>query len=155
LKKSRSWPERLGVGKPYEVDTRFSDFLELQCLEQSGNKSEASALAESIVSFTRKHQGDGSLAQLFGALQLRKVGQVNEAGKLMAEWTKSDAPESVRWLAGVYEGSRPRIQEAEKKMRGSAAGAFLGRSGMNQELALMMDVYSILTGPGAAPNLRW
>jgi len=155
LRKSKSWPERLGVGKPYEVDTRFSDFLELQCLEQSGNKSEASALAESILSFTRKHRGDGSLAQLFGALQLRKAGQVNEAGQLIAEWTKSDAPESVRWLAGVYEGSKPRIQEAEKKMRGSAAGAFLGRSGMNQELALMMDVYSILTGPGAAPNLRW
>ena len=34
IEKSKEWPEKLGVGKPYEFDTRMQDYLLIYCLKK-------------------------------------------------------------------------------------------------------------------------
>lgn len=44
IEKSKEWPENLGVGKPFNPDTRIQDRLEAFCLEKLNRKSEADSL---------------------------------------------------------------------------------------------------------------
>lgn len=47
---ARQWPERLGVGKPYDedIDERLENFLLYQCFTKSGNKAKARNALEEI-----------------------------------------------------------------------------------------------------------
>ena len=155
LGKAKSWPERLGVGKPYEVDTRFEDFLEAQCRERLGDQAGAKHLKDLVLTFTQRNPRDGSMNRLFAALLMRSQGQTNEAKELIRDWTKADASDAARWLAGVFDRSVSQVVAAEKKLRGGTSGSLLGRSTIDQELALVIQVHATLTGAGSPPELRW
>ena len=53
IDKSKQWPENLGVGKPYDVDTRIQDYLNVYCLEKMNKTSETAGLKKSIVDYTK------------------------------------------------------------------------------------------------------
>jgi tetratricopeptide (TPR) repeat protein len=155
LGKAREWPERLGVGKPYEVDTRFEDFLEAQCREKLGDQSHAKTLRDAIISYTRKHLDDWSVHRLFGALATRDQREEKAATSLPAEWTKKEASDATRWLRSVYQRNADQAQEIERKIRGTPSGSLLGRSTIDQEFALLVQVHSVLNRPGSSANLKW
>ncbi|HTY38579.1 MAG TPA: DUF5107 domain-containing protein, partial [Bacteroidota bacterium] len=66
LEKARQWPERLGVGKPYEVDNRFEEYLEALCRVQRGETSAANKMFDHVAGYTQAHPGEGGVNQLFG-----------------------------------------------------------------------------------------
>ncbi|OGU26607.1 MAG: hypothetical protein A2X66_04720 [Ignavibacteria bacterium GWA2_54_16] len=154
LSKAKTWPARLGVGKPYDVDTRFEDFLEMQCREKSGDHAEAKTLGDAVLAYTRKNSRDGSINRLFAALLLRARGQADEAKEIIGAWTKAGASDAARWLSGVFHQAVPQREAVEKHLYGSLSGSLLGRSSIDQDLALLIQVYSILKDSGSSfePN---
>ena len=52
IEKSKEWPEKLGVGKPYDVDIRIQDYLNVYCLEKMKKSGETAGLKKSIVDYT-------------------------------------------------------------------------------------------------------
>ena len=52
IKTSQQWPERLGVGKPYEndIDERLENFLLYQCYVKSGDKNKSDLALQQIKS---------------------------------------------------------------------------------------------------------
>jgi len=57
IDKSKEYPERLGVGKPYVVDTRIQDYLNIYCLEKLNRKAETEPLKKSISEYTGRRRG--------------------------------------------------------------------------------------------------
>ena len=84
LIQSKEWPENLGVGKPYDVDSRLQDFLLSHCLEELGKTEEAKILLESVATYTRDHLSTSNLNNLFGLLSLKKLGKGNEVTNLLS-----------------------------------------------------------------------
>jgi hypothetical protein len=46
IEESRQWPENLGEGKPYDVNTKTQDYLAALCLHKSGKKSDAAMVPD-------------------------------------------------------------------------------------------------------------
>jgi tetratricopeptide (TPR) repeat protein len=154
LLKAREWPERLGVGKPYDVDNRFEDFLEAICCEKLGDKSRASTLKESVAAYTRTHSGDWGPGRLFGALSMRALGRENDAERMLDGWMKQGVPDGTRWLVALFNRNLTEAREAEKKLRGGSSVSLLGRNLFNQELALAIEVHTILSA-AQGERIQW
>ncbi len=144
LQKARQWPERLGVGKPYDVDSRLEDYLEALCYKRSGDADKAEKLYDQVSSYTRAHAGDWSVNRLFGALAERAVGKNDVASKLVDEWTKKDTSSVARWLTSVFTKNAQQTSLIEKKLRGAAEVSLLGRASLDQDFALIVEVHSLL-----------
>ena len=52
IEKSKEWPENLGVGKPYVVDTRIQDYINIICLEKLNKKDDTEILKKSILDYS-------------------------------------------------------------------------------------------------------
>ena len=74
IKKSKEWPENLGIGKPYDTDTRFQDFLLSICYEKRNEKTSQNFFLTSIVD-TNSHLKKSSINQLYELLALKKLSQ--------------------------------------------------------------------------------
>lgn len=144
LQKTRSWPERLGVGKPYDVDSRLEDYLEATCYKKSGDAARAQKLYDQVVSYTRAHAGDWRANRLFGALAERAVGREDEASKLIDEWTRRDTSAVARWSSAVFRRNAQQASLIEKKLRGATEASLLGRASIAQDFALIVEVHSLL-----------
>jgi len=77
LEKSKEWPENLGVGKPYDVDTRLQDFLLAVCYEKRDNLKNREAYLKAAIEYTNTHQETASANHLFGLLALKKHSNKN------------------------------------------------------------------------------
>ena len=58
LDKSRLWPENLGAGKPYEVDERLEDYLEMFIRNRLDQKDLAKECLTRIIDQTEKFQSE-------------------------------------------------------------------------------------------------
>ena len=108
IAQSRSWPENLGVGKPYDVDERLPDFLESLCMNGMKNKKKSAELESRIMAFpaNKGFQPAGS-ANLLSAWLLRKNGEKVKADNLVnavAEFKKEE--KSTRWTEAMYSGNK-------------------------------------------------
>ena len=83
LEASKEWPENLGVGKPYNVDSRLQDFLLARCFEGQGKEVDSKALLDSIAVYTENNFDTPSVNHLFGLLAYKKLGKEEEAHKLL------------------------------------------------------------------------
>lgn len=81
IEKSRAWPENLGVGKPYEPDDRFQDYLLALCLDHLGKTEKARALREEIVQYSNIHYGGyrRSFSNLLGFRVLAHLSDTSRA----------------------------------------------------------------------------
>ncbi len=82
----REWPENLGVGKPYEVDTRMEDYLLAWSYGQSGDSKNQNSMLAEIIEFTRDTAEKPMTNHLFGLLALRLMDQGADAEQLIAGW---------------------------------------------------------------------
>src|SRR5690606_20953625 len=73
LEASKDWPEHLGVGKPYNVDSRLQDFRSAHCLREKGKDIQSEELLKSIISYTDKNLHPPSINHLFGLLAYKKL----------------------------------------------------------------------------------
>jgi tetratricopeptide (TPR) repeat protein len=138
--KARNWPERLGVGKPYDVDTRFEDYLESLCAIKLGDKARGRRIHEQIVAYTRTHDGDMSVNRLFGALAGKTLGQEQWAASLIDQWTSIGKSSSARWLVATFKREGAIAAASEKDLRGSSDVSLLGRGTIDPDLALVIEV---------------
>lgn len=109
INKSRQWPERLGVGKPYDsdIDDRAALYLEGLVMEKSKRNSQAKASWEKLVAYN-SGRGPGNYRNvntLFTALALRKLGREDEGEKLLFDWTKDHPYNNLaQWCRNAYGG---------------------------------------------------
>lgn len=73
LKKSKEWPENIGVGKPYDPDERPQEYLMAIAMERMGMTEDSNSLLTAIVSRTAKDLKKNSLDHLYGLLAAKRL----------------------------------------------------------------------------------
>lgn len=102
VNKARQWPDRLGVGKPYDadIDDRAETYLEGLILEKS--KGAAGEKWQAVIA---NKTGYKNANMLLTALALKKAGQGNEGESLLMNWKKDQPYNKVAdWSASSYHG---------------------------------------------------
>lgn len=108
IAQSRTWPENLGVGKPYDVDERLPDFLESLCFKAKGNKKNVALLETKVMSYTQtKNYKPSGSTDLLSAWLLRKSGDELNASSLIENLDKlKPATKSTRWVDAMFSGNK-------------------------------------------------
>jgi hypothetical protein len=105
LAAARTWPERLGSGKPYDTDDRLEDHIEALACEKIGDAAGAASLRGKILAYTEEHAGADRVQHAIGALALRAAGKEDQAQNLLRRWRTRvpDAP-GPAWAQLIYDG---------------------------------------------------
>jgi len=112
IDKSKEWPEHLGVGKPFDVDTRIQDYLNIYCLDKLNRKSETAALKKSIAEY-RGTQWGSSFNNILTISMLNDMGNNEAAEEMIKKMAESNIP-AQKWVAAVAESDQVLIAELEK-----------------------------------------
>jgi len=127
LANAKEWPERLGVGKPLEVDDRLEEFLEARCYSLLKKEDEERKLLQSVASNAKQNAATVNSNTLISALALRALGKHVEAAKLVSSWTQGLPNDPVaRWASSVFAGNRQEASRLLKEIRHQA-----GQNGWN------------------------
>jgi len=121
IQKARQWPERLGAGKPYDVDSRIEDYLEAHCRTRLGEQASGERLYRRVVEQTTEKNARDS-QYLLHLLALQKLDRDGEAGKALDTWIAGEPGNPVAVLA--METLRNDTQKAKQP---PAADSFPGR----------------------------
>jgi len=116
IDKSKQWPENLGVGKPYDVDTRIQDYLNAYCLEKMNKASETAGLKKSIVDYTKAHRRP-SFSSILAFETLQAQGDTKEAEDLITKLENSRSPVQ-KWVVATAKKEQPAIDSLEKEFEG-------------------------------------
>jgi Tfp pilus assembly protein PilF len=101
LTQARDWPEHLGVGKPYDVDSRIEDYLEACCRMRMGDSLQARALFQNVVRATSS-RNERDAQYFLNLLAQRKLGQGAEAAASLQAWSEAEPMNLVaRWAIKV------------------------------------------------------
>jgi Tfp pilus assembly protein PilF len=112
IEKSKEWPERLGVGKPFVVDVRVQDYLNIYCLEKLNKKAEAEAMKNAITEFRSQRVSYNNILTIN---TLRSMGKNAEADALIRNI--SDSNNSInKWLVAAAKNDLPTLAELEKQL---------------------------------------
>ncbi|NMC39415.1 MAG: DUF5107 domain-containing protein [Bacteroidales bacterium] len=123
IEKSKSYPENLGVGKPYEPDTRIQDYLKIKCLEKMNRKNDIPEIARSVVDFTKKRIDYPSLSNLLALRLLKDQGDSAAAYDLIQMIKSSDRADNPvnRYIIAAAGDDQEAISELEKRLEGNPA----------------------------------
>ena len=113
IEKSKEYPERLGVGKPYVVDTRIQDYLNIYCLEKMNRKSETLVLKNSIAEFKGTRRRGNTFSNLLTVKVLNDMGDKAAADEMVGRMQESNIP-SQKWVAAQAKNDQAAITELEK-----------------------------------------
>ena len=105
IDKSREWPERLGVGKPYDkdIDDRAESYVEGLIDEKLKGSASAENKWRSVVAFDSGIAGPNSLIT---ALAYNKLGRSEEGERILNEWVKKDAHNKIAvWCLDAFHGN--------------------------------------------------
>jgi tetratricopeptide (TPR) repeat protein len=111
--KSKEWPENLGVGKPYDVDTRVQDYLDVYCLEKMKKSGETAGLQTSIVDYTKSHKYP-SFSNILAVETLKDEGDKAAAEDMVKKLEGSDNPVQ-RWVVATAKNDQSAITNLEKE----------------------------------------
>jgi len=103
--KSRQWPERLGVGKPYDsdIDDRPEKYLEGLAIEKSKGNAYAETSWKSVVAYKSGAENPNTLIT---ALALRNLSRHEEGEKLLSEWVKKQPNDKMaQWCRDAFAGN--------------------------------------------------
>ncbi|MGC8642184.1 MAG: DUF5107 domain-containing protein, partial [Isosphaeraceae bacterium] len=101
---AREWPERLGSGKPYDVDERLEDWLVCKCHVALKAPDDARRALATILAYQPGERENGP-GRLLRALALKQTGRADEGRVLIQGWLKQQPDdEMARWASGVFEG---------------------------------------------------
>lgn len=99
---SLEWPERLGVGKPFDPDERLQIYMLGYVYQQRKKKKAAAAAFEKVISQTRDRKNQADFKHLLGLLSYTRTGNGRGADALLAE-IDTHSPEN-QWVKLVWEG---------------------------------------------------
>lgn len=112
IAQARIWPENMGIGKPYLVDERLEDFLEIYCRKQYNNKID-DLLESNIAAFRTDHPAVSYGSNDFlSILILYGLQKSTDAKKIMEQWVNQDSTTiAVRWCKAFIEGNWGKVDE--------------------------------------------
>ncbi len=118
IEKSKAWPENLGVGKPYEVDNRIQDYLEILCLEKMNRANETEMLCKSIIDYTNQHYMVPSFNNILAIRMLKEKNDTDAAKTLIQKIGDSDQQDNSiqRWVIANYIDDQGKIDNLEKSL---------------------------------------
>lgn len=110
IKESKLWPENMGVGKPYEVDERLENFLELYCLQQS-NQAIPNGLSDSIAYYRDNFPVTLYSSNDFLSLYvLQQLNDFDKAQHLLDTWLQHDSADlAAQWSLAFVNGDIEKI----------------------------------------------
>jgi tetratricopeptide (TPR) repeat protein len=113
----KEWPENLGVGKPYDVDTRMADYLLARVYMQSGESKQHDQLLGEIVEFTRMNSGKPMINHLFGLLALKVTEGEAAARDLIASWQESGLADNhtIQLVIAFYQDDTTQLSRLRDK----------------------------------------
>jgi tetratricopeptide (TPR) repeat protein len=111
ITKARTWPERLGVGKPDVVDERIEDFLEGICRTRLAEDRAAAKMFAKVVAAPLT----GSAADLLSAFALRERGDDKAAAEHVEQFARLSATEAGYWGKAVFDNARAVREGFEKE----------------------------------------
>jgi tetratricopeptide (TPR) repeat protein len=119
LEASREWPENLGVGKPYDVDSRLQDYLLAISYEKIGDPAKAKQLLVQVADFTKLHRDRHSINHLFGLLALERMGKKVEAGQMLTylKGSNTENGQGVQLAIAFFENDK----EALSRLKGETS----------------------------------
>jgi Tfp pilus assembly protein PilF len=112
IEKSKEYPEHLGVGKPYVVDTRIQDYLNIYCLDKLNRKSDTEPLKKSISEFKGRRRGP-SYSNILTINVLKDMGDKEAAEEMVKKMAESNIP-AQKWVAAVAKNDQAAVAEIEK-----------------------------------------
>ena len=103
---ARTWPENLGVGRPYDVDERIEDTLKYFCLMGDGLVDAADLFKQRVVVFREKYpQLPKGSADLLSMLFLRDAVPADVFGDYREKWMGSGQGSlPLRWCRALLDG---------------------------------------------------
>ena len=113
IDKSKQWPENLGVGKPYDVDTRIQDYLNVYCLEKMNKAGETAGLKTSIVDYSNSHLYP-SFNNILAVETLKAKGDKAAAEEMVKKMQDTDNPVQ-KWVVAVAKNDQAAIGSLEKE----------------------------------------
>ncbi len=121
--KAKQWPENLGVGKPYNVDTRLENFVEALCWEKLHEKEKARKIYKKIVNYAENHLDKWDSNLYIYAIVLRKLGKETEAKKVITDWLKK-SPESIiaQWSSAKFDNEHGKARNILQKQQEQSTG---------------------------------
>jgi tetratricopeptide (TPR) repeat protein len=135
--KARQWPERLGAGKPYDVDTRIEGYLEYRIRKQRGDASGSARSMDAVTSYSVSHADQNGAQHVIGALALRDAGKMLAATDLLQRWMKREpSNELAKWGMAILGGHLSEARKIAERLQGTA----LNRATGDQEAVLVADV---------------
>ena len=113
IEKSKEWPEKLGVGKPYDVDIRVQDYLNVYCLEKMKKSGETAGLKKSIVEYTNAHKNP-SFSSILAVETLKAQGDKSGAEDMVKKMEGSDNP-IQKWVVATAKNDQTAVSNLEKE----------------------------------------
>jgi Tfp pilus assembly protein PilF len=110
IDQARQWPENMGVGKPYEVDERLENFLELYSLQQ-GDQPVPVGLVDSIVyyrdNFPDTPYGSNDFLSLY---LLQQNNRFEKAEQILNSWLQHDPNDlAMQWSLAFMDGDTEKL----------------------------------------------
>jgi tetratricopeptide (TPR) repeat protein len=105
INKSRQWPERLGVGKPYDsdIDDRPEKYVEGLVVEKSKGSAYTEASWKSVVAYQTGAENPNTLIT---ALAHKNLSRPEEGERLLSEWVKNQPDNKMaQWCLDAYSGN--------------------------------------------------
>ncbi|MCD0486678.1 DUF5107 domain-containing protein [Pedobacter sp. MC2016-14] len=112
IEQAKTWPEQMGIGKPYHVDERLEDFMMMSCYAPQQHKS-TSALLHQIACYREaQHPGPYGSTDFISFLVLMAAGETEKAQQLLSAWVQQD-PEALplAWSLAVVAGDQKKIDQ--------------------------------------------
>jgi hypothetical protein len=113
IEKSKEWPENLGVGKPYDVDNRIQDYLNIYCLGKMNKGGETAGLMKSIVDYTTQNKYP-SFSNILTVETLRALGEKDAADDMVKKMEDSDNPVQ-KWVVATAKNDQVVTGKLEKE----------------------------------------
>jgi tetratricopeptide (TPR) repeat protein len=112
IHQSKTWPENMGVGKPYEVDERLENFLELYCLQQSHQQVPAS-LVDSIALYRDQFPATPYSSNDFLSMYLLKQNDLpDKAQQIINNWQTANPDDlALQWTQAFINGDTNQLNK--------------------------------------------
>jgi tetratricopeptide (TPR) repeat protein len=109
---ARTWPENIGVGRPYDVDERLEDTLKYFCLMADGLVAAADLFKNRIVSYREKYpESPKGSCDLLSMVFLRERVSAAAFDGYREKWmAKENVSLPVRWCNALLDGDQQTLQ---------------------------------------------
>ena len=113
LNQSKEWPENLGVGKPYEPDERFADFLLSHAFSKMGDKDKVQQSNERILKYHQKYPMKNTYHTVFGLIQYSNEDLTNTLIQVYDKGSPGDLSSPVKWAIAYATMNKALLQKME------------------------------------------